>query len=132
MIYHWRSNSSWPKCYLTAWVSSAEDLIAGNKSYSAAGDVTALEIWNVSTPANPSSLKTMSWNTRPARIALLGTVNFTSRALQNRLHYLDAQELKDPTPRFDCLGDTEITVEVTCKECQLRFEQIFSMPPLGS
>ncbi|KAJ6585350.1 hypothetical protein B0H19DRAFT_419233 [Mycena capillaripes] len=132
MIYHWRSNSSWSKCYLTAWVSSPEELAASHKSsYTSEGDVTALEIWNLSTPTNPKSLKSMSWNTRPARISLLGTVNFTSRETQNRLGYLDAQEIKAPTPRFDCLGDTEITVEVLCKACRLEFDQVFSMPPLG-
>lgn len=73
----------------------------------------------------------MSWNTRPARISLLGTVSFTSRDTQNILGYLDAQEIKAPTPRFDCLGDTEITVEVACAACQLEFDQVFSMPPLG-
>ncbi|KAJ7707390.1 hypothetical protein B0H17DRAFT_1000468 [Mycena rosella] len=131
MIYHWRTNSSWPQCYLTGWVSPAEELVAGHKSYMSEGDVTAIEIWNVSAPADRKALKTMSWNTRPARISLLGTVNFTSRATQSRLGYLDAQELKAPTPRFDCLGDTEITVEVACAACRLEFEQIFSMPPLG-
>ncbi|KAJ6620034.1 hypothetical protein B0H10DRAFT_1114977 [Mycena sp. CBHHK59/15] len=131
MVYHWRSNSTWSKCYLSGWVSSPERLIAGHKSYTAEGDVTAIEIWNLSTPADPNSLKTMSWSTRPTRISLLGTVNFTSRETQSRLHYLDAQEIKAPTPRFDCLGDTQLTVEITCKACRLEFDQVFSMPPLG-
>ncbi|KAJ7741291.1 hypothetical protein B0H16DRAFT_1565250 [Mycena metata] len=131
MIYHWRTNSSWPKCYLAGWVSASKDLIAGHKSYTSEGDMTAIEMWNLSTPANPQVLKTMSWNTRPQRLSLLGTVNFTSRETQARLGYLDAQEIKAPTPRVDCLGDTEITVEVVCKGCRLEFEQVFSMPPLG-
>ncbi|KAJ6504618.1 hypothetical protein C8R47DRAFT_1209894 [Mycena vitilis] len=132
MVYYWRSNSSWPKCYLTAWVSSPEELIANNKTgHTWEGDVTSLEIWNLSTPAIRKSLKTMSWNTRPQRLSLLGTVNFTSRETQNRLGYLDGQELREPTPRFGCLGDTEITVEVVCKACRLKFDQVFSMPPLG-
>ncbi|KAJ7851631.1 hypothetical protein B0H14DRAFT_3660427 [Mycena olivaceomarginata] len=131
MVYHWRTNSTWPKCYLTAWVSSPEELSAGHKSYTSDGDVTALEIWNLSTPENRKSLETMSWNARPARVSLLGTVNFTSREAQKRLGYLDAQEISAPTPRFDCLGDTEITVEVVCKACRLEFDQVFSMPPLG-
>jgi hypothetical protein len=125
MIYHWRANSSWPMCYLTAWVSSPTDLLSGHKSYRAEGNVTGLEIWNVSAPTNRNALKSMSWNTRPARLSLLGTVDFTDQRL-------DAQELKPPTPRFPCLGDTEITVEVVCSACQIEFEQVFSMPPLGS
>ncbi|KAJ7486202.1 hypothetical protein B0H11DRAFT_2017345 [Mycena galericulata] len=132
MIYHWRTNSSWPKCYLTGWVSSPEELMAGHKTgYTSEGDITAIEIWNLSAPADRNTLKTMSWNTRPERLSLLGTVNFTSRAAQNRLGCLDAQEIKAPTPRFDCLGDTEITVELACVGCRLEFDQVFSMPPLG-
>ncbi|KAJ7625239.1 hypothetical protein DFH06DRAFT_1481296 [Mycena polygramma] len=88
MIYYWRSNSSWPKCYLTVG---------------------------------------MSWK----RLSLLGTVNFTTRETQNWLGYLDGQEIKEPTPRFDCLGDTEITVELVCRSCRLEFDQVFSMPPLA-
>ncbi|KAJ7160059.1 hypothetical protein C8R46DRAFT_361876 [Mycena filopes] len=131
MIYHWRTNSNWPTCYLAGWVSASKDLIAGHKSYTSEGDITAIEMWNLSTPADPKSLNNMSWNTRPERLSLLGTVNFTSRETQERLGYLDAQEIKAPTPRFDCLGDTEITVEVVCRECRLHFDQVFSMPPLG-
>ncbi|KAJ7780713.1 hypothetical protein DFH07DRAFT_875512 [Mycena maculata] len=130
MIYHWRTNSSWPKCYLTGWVSPAADL-TGRKSYTWDGDVTAIQIWNLSAPADRNALKTLSWNTRPSRLSLLGTVNFTDRAVQNGLGHLDGQEIKAPTPRFDCLGDTEITVELTCTACRLEFQQVFSMPPLG-
>jgi hypothetical protein len=56
----------------------------------------------------------MSWNTRPVRVSLkvLRTLNFTSRETQKRLGYLDVQEIKGPILRFDCLGDTEISVEV--------------------
>ncbi|KAJ7701477.1 hypothetical protein B0H17DRAFT_924277 [Mycena rosella] len=117
--YHW-SSSSWPQCYLTVWVSAAEELIAGHKSYTAEGDVTGIEIWNLGAPADRSALKTML-EYRARLVSLLGTVNFTSRATQSRLKYLDAQELKPPTPRFDCLGDREITVEVACAACRLEF-----------
>ncbi|KAJ7022734.1 hypothetical protein C8F04DRAFT_1310231, partial [Mycena alexandri] len=126
MIYHWRTNSSWPKCYLAGWVSASKDLIAGHKSYTSEGDITAIEMWNFLSALHP----TQSWNTRPERLSLLGTVNFISRETQARLGYLDAQEIKAPTPRFNCLGDTEITVEVVCKGCRLQFNQMFSMPPL--
>ncbi|KAJ7123102.1 hypothetical protein C8R44DRAFT_621619, partial [Mycena epipterygia] len=132
MIYQWRSTSTWPKCYITAWVSPLEQLIAAHKSYTSDGDVTAIQIWNVSAPTQRNALDTMSWNTRPERLSLLGTVNFTSRETQNRLAYLDAQELRAPTPRFNCLGHTEITVEVACTACRLEFDQIFSVPALGS
>ncbi|KAJ7217286.1 hypothetical protein GGX14DRAFT_561805 [Mycena pura] len=131
MIYHWRLNSTWPMCYITAWVSAAEDLIAAHKSYSSEGNVTAIEIWNLTSPDDSKTLKSMSWNTRPARVSLLGTVNFTSVKTQRGVEDLIGQELRAPTPRFGCLGDTKITVEVACTACRLEFDQIFSTPALG-
>ncbi|KAJ7084135.1 hypothetical protein C8R44DRAFT_651625, partial [Mycena epipterygia] len=131
MIYHWRLRSTWPMCYLTGRVSAAEDLIAGHKSYSSEGNVAAIEIWNLTSPKDSKTLKSISWNTRPARVSLLGTVNFTSVETQRGVEDLDGQELRAPTPRFGCLGDTEITVEVACTACRLEFDQIFSDPPLG-
>ncbi|KAJ7734438.1 hypothetical protein B0H16DRAFT_1207590, partial [Mycena metata] len=107
-------------------VSAAKDLIAAHKSYSSEGDVTAIEIWNVTSPEEPTALQSISWNTRPARVSLLGTVNFTSRSVED----LTGQELRAPTPRFGCLGYMEITVEVTSAACRLEFDQIFSSPPL--
>ncbi|KAF7354387.1 hypothetical protein MVEN_01127500 [Mycena venus] len=131
MIYHWMTNSPWQMCYISGFVSPSELLVAGNKSYRSEGDLSAIEIWNVTTPANTGTLTALSWNTRPARISLLGTVNFTSVEAQRRTLQLDGQELRPPTPRFHCLGETEITVEVACKACHLEFEQVFSTPPLG-
>ncbi|KAJ7613289.1 hypothetical protein DFH06DRAFT_1109294 [Mycena polygramma] len=129
MIYHWRSKSRFfPLCYLTAWVSPTEDLIRGSKSYKSDGDITSIEIWNVTTPSNPKTLKTMSWNTRPQRVSLLGTVNFTSVETQRRDLELDGQQLRAPTPRFNCPGVTEITVEVVCSACYLEFEQVICKP----
>ncbi|KAJ7882328.1 hypothetical protein B0H13DRAFT_1452241, partial [Mycena leptocephala] len=130
MIYYWRYNSTWSMCYLTGWVCAAEDLIAGHKSYISEGNVTSIEIWKLTSPENSKTLKTISWNTRPTRVSLLGTVNFTSVETQRGVEDLDGQELRAPTPRFDCLGDTQITVEVACNACRLEFDQIFSDPPL--
>ncbi|KAF7299741.1 hypothetical protein HMN09_00980000 [Mycena chlorophos] len=136
MIYHWTTNSSWPSCYLTGWVSPPERLLEGNKSYKATGDVTAIEVWRLQ-DVSGSYLRAngVSWNTRPARLSLMGTVNFTNRVEQEHLHHLDGQELKAPTPRLPCSGVTEITVELafadSCVGCRLEFQQVFSMPPLG-
>ena len=131
MFYHWKLKDRWPTCYISGWVSSHSRLIAGNKSYMAEGDVTAIEIWNVSTPADRKSLKTMSWNTRPERLSIMGTVNFTSHDIQEQTPELDGQELKWPTPLFDCRGRVDLTVEITCGSCHLQFDQIFSDPALG-
>ena len=131
MIYHWRiGHRSWPKCYINAWVPSPDELVQGSKSYAAEGDVTAIEIWKLSNP-DPESLRMMSWNARPKRLSLMGMVNFTSRYVQNRVHELDGQQLKWPTPLFSCGGMLNITIEIVCTSCQLQFEQIFSLPALG-
>ncbi|KIM74746.1 hypothetical protein PILCRDRAFT_92452 [Piloderma croceum F 1598] len=131
MIYHWRiGHRSWPKCYINAWVPSPDELVQGNKSYAAEGDVTAIEIWKLSNP-DPESLRMMSWNIRPERLSLMGTVNFTSRYVQNSVHELDGQQLKWPTPLFSCSGMLNITIEIVCTSCRLQFEQIFSFPALG-
>ncbi|KAJ7110909.1 hypothetical protein C8R44DRAFT_633545, partial [Mycena epipterygia] len=132
MIYYWKSNSKWPMCYLTGWVSATQDLIEGNKSYTSEGNLTTIEVWNLTIPANPKTLKAMTWNTRPARVSLLGTVNFTSVETQHSTWELDGQELRAPTPRLPCLGDTEIAVEIACATCRLKFNQVFSLPPLGT
>ncbi|KAJ7122690.1 hypothetical protein C8R43DRAFT_933173 [Mycena crocata] len=131
MIYHWRTKSKWPTCYIAGWVSPSAELVAGNKSYTSEGDVTSIQIWNLTAPANRDMLKIMSWNTRPARLSLLGTVNFTSIEIQRRIVDLDGHELRPPAPRFDCLGVTEMTVEVVCTTCRLEFQQVFSDPALG-
>lgn len=131
MIYHWRTISKWPMCYITGWVSPSKDLIAGHKSYISEGNITSIEIWNLTAPEDRKKLKALSWNTRPVRVSLLGTVNFTGIDMQRGVWDLEGHELRAPTPRFECLGDTEITVEVACTACRLEFNQIFSNPALG-
>ena len=128
MFYHWTLKSTWSKCYIAAWVSSPEKLIESGKHYAAEGDVTAIEVWNVSS-RNP--LKEMTWNTRPRRLSLMGTVNFTTHDIQRQDPNLEGQELKRPTPLFNCSGRMDLTVEIACTSCRLQFDQIFSDPALG-
>lgn len=131
MFYRWSADHP-PKtmCYILAAVPSASDLKDGNKSYLAEGDVGAIEIWNVT--RHPSSFHSINWNTRPERVALLGTVNFTETVdtLDSAVE-TDGKELRAPTPRFDCSGEFDLAVEIACKDCLLEFEQVFSSPPLG-
>ncbi|KAJ7143529.1 hypothetical protein C8R43DRAFT_953970 [Mycena crocata] len=89
------SNSSWPKCYLTGWVSSSEDLAAGHKNYTSEGVVTAVEIWNVSAPANREALK--------SKIHELEHTSNTDFAFGHSQLY----ESRDPEPFriFGCTGD---------------------------
>lgn len=131
MFYHWNFNTTWPRCYISGWVSPFKRLVAANKSLIAEGDVSTIEIWNVTSQTDPELLTTMSWNTRPDRLSLMGTVNFTSREIQNQIEVLAGQELKMPTPLFDCSGEVHLTVEIACKSCRLQFDQIFTDPPLG-
>jgi hypothetical protein len=131
MIYNWRIKGTQPQCYIAAWVTSADKLATGNKSYTTEGDVTAIEVWNVSTPADRKSLKSMSWNTRPPRVSLMGTVNFTGQDVQNQTPELDGQELRWPTPLFNCSGMVDLTIEIACTSCRLQFDQVFSDPALG-
>ncbi|KAJ6452012.1 hypothetical protein C8R47DRAFT_290156 [Mycena vitilis] len=132
MIYHWTINSRWQKCYVTGYVSAYDELLAAGKTYyHSEGDITSIEIWNVTTPPKIQALKNLSWNTRPERVSLLGTVNFTTVDVQRKVLELDGQELRAPTPRFDCLGDLKLTIEIVCTTCSLQFEQVFSSPPLG-
>lgn len=129
MFYHWETTTTRQRCYIGAWVSPPEKLAAANKSLVVEGDVTAIEIWNVSIPTYP---QTMSWNTRPNRLSLMGTVNFTRNDIRNQIAGLDGQELRAPTPLFDCGGEVNLSVEIVCKSCHLQFDQIFTDPPLGT
>jgi hypothetical protein len=131
MFYHWNVNTTWPRCYISGWVSPFRKLVEGNKSYIAEGNVSAIEIWNVTSRTDPQLLKSMSWNSRPRRLSLMGTVNFTSHEIQNRIDHLAGQELKMPTPLFDCSSEVYLTVEIACKSCHLQFDQVFTDPPLG-
>lgn len=132
MIYHWKANpGNWPRCYITACVATPDQLAAGHKSYTAEGDITAIEIWKVSTPQNSTSLQTLSWNTRPERLSLLGTVNFTSHYAQSQVPALDGQELRWPTPLFNCSSMEDMAVEIACSACRLQFDQLSSFPALG-
>ncbi|KAH7915144.1 hypothetical protein BJ138DRAFT_1142429 [Hygrophoropsis aurantiaca] len=128
MFFRWHTtNPENSRCYVTAAVPSPEHLLNSTKSYVAEGDVSAIEIWNVSYSAIPTE---MSWNTRPPRQALLGTVNFTAP-----IDYYDPDrdgiELRPPTPLFECGGEQRMAIEVACSDCKLNFEQIFSMPALA-
>jgi hypothetical protein len=132
MFYHWNVNTTWPRCYISGWISPFEKLVEGNKSYIAEGNVSAIEIWNVTSRTDPQLLKSMSWNSRPKGLSFVGTVNFTSHEIQSRIDHLAGQELKMPTPLFDCSSEVNLTVKIACKSCRLQLDRIFTDSPLGS
>jgi len=132
MFYHWALTGNKSSCYIWAVVPSRKTLADGGKGYTVEGDVTEIEVWNVT--VTPGRLTPLSWNTRPERLNLLGTVNFTHAANPSATgdhEGWDAKELKPPTPRLPCFGETRITLEIACKSCKLEFDQIFSDPALG-
>lgn len=133
MFYHWAMTGKKSHCYIWAVVPSQKTLEEGGKGYTAEGDVTAIEVWNVTT--THGKLTPLSWNTRPERLNLLGSANFTHRANPSATgdhEGWDAKELLPPTPRLPCFGETRITLEIACKSCKLEFDQIFSDPALGA
>lgn len=74
----------------------------------------------------------MSWNTRPERVELMGIVAWLDeRARMKVLDWEDGWQMKPQAPRFPCNGHKWMTFEVTCDNCTLEFDQIFSDPPMG-
>lgn len=132
MFYRWNmKNAPHSQCYIWAVVPGQDTLKKGGKSYFSEGDLSAIEIWNVT--SSPGPLSAVSWNTRPTRVSLLGTVNFTNHVdVLAGDNAVDGKQLRAPTPRFDCSGNSKITVEIACESCRLEYDQVFSDPALGA
>jgi hypothetical protein len=90
------------------------------------GDISEIEIWSIIAPAigspgSPDDLDfdTMSWNNRPVRGELLGTLD-----LQNGLE-------NATTETFRCPSDKHLVVELSCVrvDCQVSFSQIKDVHP---
>ncbi|KAG1748352.1 uncharacterized protein EDB91DRAFT_1327650 [Suillus paluster] len=130
MFYQWHlGRSKFTSCYIDSVVPTPENGLAANKTYTASGSLTEIQIWNVTTPVE--GMKSLSWNTRPQRIALMGTVAFLPEKEKiEQLHFEDGWQLRLPT-RFSCGKKTTVSIEVACVGCRLEFEQIFSSPPLA-
>lgn len=128
MFYRWRvHHAPETRCYIIAMVPEPTPLAASTKPYVAEGNVSAIEIWNVT---HPGPLHSLSWNTRPQRVSLLGTVEFAPPPVYDG-HTQDAKELWTPTPMFDCSDDLVLTIEIACQDCRIEFEQTFDPPALG-
>ena len=130
MLYSWyMEKPPNTRCYIDAVVPNAETLKAANKSYTGSGDLDNIQVWRVATPANS---KALSWNSRPERLALLGTLSFIHQEKTGILQ--DGRELRSPTALVDCGGleEVQVTVEVVCESCNLELEQIFTNPGLGT
>lgn len=131
MFFQWHlGQSKFTSCYIDSIVPTIEDGLAANKSYTSSGSITEIQIWNVTTPVE--GMTNLSWNTRPQRIALMGTVAFLPEKEKIEQLGLEDGWQSQLATRFSCGKEAAvITVEVACNSCRLEFEQIFSVPPLG-
>ncbi|KIM89627.1 hypothetical protein PILCRDRAFT_812454 [Piloderma croceum F 1598] len=131
MFYQWHMPSSqFTSCYIDGFVPTPEEGRRVNKTYTSSGSLTTIQVWNVTTLTK--RMENFSWNTRPQRIALMGTVAFLpEKERSDQLNYEDGWQLRAPTPRFACGEKATYTIEVACKGCKLEFEQIFSSPALA-
>lgn len=159
MFYRWRGRPvPGSTCYIFAAVPPPSILLDpvsnpnNTKWFTLSGDASAVQIWNVTRPASPAAFNSMTWNTRPQRTELLGTVNWTVdwsvwRDIEENAGGVNLEmgkhgegwQLEDPTPRFPCetVGG-EIMVEIACvgyddegTPCRLEFDQLFTDPMLG-
>jgi len=130
MFFQWHMpRSKYTSCYIDSIVPTPEDGLEGNKTYTSSGSLTQIQIWNVTTPVEP--MESLSWNSRPERIALMGTVAFLPEKEKiEQLHLEDGWQSLAPT-RFSCGEKATVSIEVACQGCRLEFEQLFSIPPLG-
>ncbi|KAG2067211.1 hypothetical protein BDR04DRAFT_1120610 [Suillus decipiens] len=122
--------SKFTSCYIDSIVPTVEDGLAANKSYISSGSITEIQIWNVTTP--PEGMRSLSWNTRPQRIALMGTVAFLPEKEKVEQLGLEDGWQSQLATRFSCGKKASVvTVEVACDSCRIEFEQLFSVPPLA-
>jgi hypothetical protein len=130
MFFQWKlRKSKFTSCYIDSVVPTPEDGRAANKTYTSSGSLTQIQIWNVTTPIE--TMRNLSWNSRPQRIALMGTVAFLPEKEKiEQLELEDGWQSLMPT-RFSCGEKATVSIEVTCEGCRLEFEQLFSTPPLG-
>jgi len=132
MFYQWHMDASnFTSCYVAGVVPSLEERVSSNKTFTSTGSLAAIEVWSVATPPR-GELESLSWNTRPQRIGLMGTIAFMpEEEMMTKLHREDGWQLSPPTPRFPCGEDKVYTIEVACSGCTLEFEQVLSFPPLA-
>lgn len=160
MFYRWRGRPvNGSTCYIFAAVPPPSILSDpstnpdNTKWYSLSGDASAVQIWNVTRPTSRATFDSMTYNTRPQRTQLLGTVNWTvdwsvwpdveenAKGVElNMGKHGEGWQLRDPTPRFPCeTFGGEIMVEIACvgtdggegEPCRLEFDQLFTDPMLG-
>lgn len=159
MFYRWTAKPQ-PgyTCYIFAAVPPPSVLANplknanGTKWFSLSGDASAVQIWNITRPASHAEFNSMTYNTRPQRTELLGTVNWTvdwtvwpgveenlSGEKRDMGKHGEGWQLADTTPKFPCdLLNEEVMVEIACvgtdgegTPCRLEFDQLFSDPMLG-
>ncbi|KAG1765971.1 hypothetical protein EV702DRAFT_1151015 [Suillus placidus] len=127
MFFQWHlGRSRFTSCYIGSIVPTVEDGLAANKSYTSSGPIPEIQIWNVTTPAE--GMMGLSWNTRPQRIALIGTVAFLPE--KEKIEWLGLEDgwQSQLATRFSCGEEASvITVEIAYNSGRIEFEQLFSV-----
>ncbi|TFY69837.1 hypothetical protein EVJ58_g200 [Rhodofomes roseus] len=131
MFYQFRIKPNKFKwCYIDAVVPTPERGAEAGKFYTGSGNLLNIQVWNVSYPQQ--RMDSLSWNTRPERLELLGIVAWMpEKERMEKLDWEDGWQLKPQTPRFDCTEKKWFTFEMSCDNCTLEFEQIFSDPAMA-
>jgi hypothetical protein len=115
-----------------AW-TPPPDLSPRKNDLETKGDVSEIEAWSIIAPhqhshherrsPSPADIDydSLSWNTRPVRGELLGTLDLTARP-------------NSTTVEFVCPTDTDtLAVEFRCLRvaCHVRFKQVHMVPKMG-
>ncbi|KAH9924181.1 uncharacterized protein B0H18DRAFT_955577 [Fomitopsis serialis] len=131
MFYQFRMKpNAFKWCYVDAVVPTPERGAEAGKTFTGSGNLLNIQVWNTSYPQQ--RMEGLSWNSRPERLELLGTVSWMpEKERMEKLEWEDGWQLKPQTPRFDCSEKKWFTFEVSCDNCTLEFEQIFSDPPMA-
>jgi len=130
MFFQWQlPGSELTSCHIGVTVPGPEESLVANQVYISSGALDEIEIWNVSSFEPEASL---SWNTRPKRISLLGTVAFSpGEGISGQQKVEDDRQLYSPGPRFSCGENATYTIEVACGACKVEFTQVPSSPALA-
>ena len=106
MFYQWRAtHPELTMCYITALVPPPERM--GSKSYQASGDVSAIEIWNITSPTPRFGIIIMALSPRidpPVGLAdhLTGTRDVRSEPISWAPSTLPHQRIKMQTSARSC------------------------------
>ncbi|KZT23566.1 hypothetical protein NEOLEDRAFT_537335 [Neolentinus lepideus HHB14362 ss-1] len=104
------------RCTLNVTIPSPSEL--GHKPYLSSSNSQAIQVWRLADTDSPLRPRTLSWRTKPARVTLMGTLNF-------------APGTSSYLPWFSCKSNSLQAFEFSCPDCSVRFKQDHAAPLLG-